>query len=364
MRRVVQSLFAIALAFAGVSTLASSVARAEDKPSTIRMAYPGVGVGNRPFVGGNTIAIAHLRGMFEEEFKKDGITVNWTFTRGAGPAVNELYANGLVDFSLLGDLPSIIGHAGGLKTKVLAATSIRQLTYVVVPTDSRIQTVKDLKGKRVAIFKGTNIQLAAAKILESFGLSEKDLKVVNMDTNSQRAALLTGDIDAAFGDFSYLPLRDQQVARVIYRTAEEPKQLRHCSFIGAESFIQKYPELTTRVVKTLVRSAKWASDQEKTPNNVFQLWSKSGTPYSNFKEDVLGRSLTALSSPLIDPFFVGEYTKNISEAKRFGLIRETFSLEKWIDKRFLDAALKELGLENFWQPVPAASSVKLASAAP
>jgi len=363
MRRVVQSLFAITLAFAGASALGSS-ARAEDKPSTIRMAYPGVGVGNRPYVGGNTIAIAHLRGLFEEEFKKDGITVNWTFVRGAGPAVNELYANGLADFSLLGDLPSIIGHAGGLKTKVLAATSIRQLTYVVVPADSRIETLKDLKGKRVAIFKGTNIQLAAAKILESVGLTEKDLKVVNMDTNAQRAALLTGDIDAAFGDFSYLPLRDQQVARVIYKTAEDPTKLRHCSFIGAEAFISKYPELTKRVVKTLVKAAKWASDQEKTPNNVYQLWSKSGTPYSNFKEDVNARSLTALSSPLLDPYWRGEYAKNINEAKRFGLIRNTFSLEQWIDTRFLDAALKELALENFWQPVAPAAPVKLASAAP
>jgi sulfonate transport system substrate-binding protein len=117
-------------------------------------------------------------------------------------------------------------------------------------------------------------------------------------------------------------------------------------------------------VKTLVKAAKWASDQEKTPNNVYQLWSKSGTPYSNFKEDVNARSLTALSSPLLDPYWRGEYAKNINEAKRFGLIRNTFSLEQWIDTRFLDAALKELALENFWQPVAPAAPVKLASAAP
>jgi sulfonate transport system substrate-binding protein len=75
--------------------------------------------------------------MFEEEFKKDGIKVTWTFLRGAGPATNELYANRLADFSLLGDLPSIIGKAGGLNTRILAATAIRGNTYLAVPPTLR-----------------------------------------------------------------------------------------------------------------------------------------------------------------------------------------------------------------------------------
>src|SRR5688500_11376911 len=96
-----------------------------DAPSVIRIVFPGVGVGNRPVVGGHSRATRPLRGMLEEEFKTDGIQSSWSFLRGAGPATNELYANGLADFSLLGDLPSIIGRSGGLKTRVLAATAIR-----------------------------------------------------------------------------------------------------------------------------------------------------------------------------------------------------------------------------------------------
>src|SRR6187551_1367160 len=137
-----------------------------DKPSIIRIANPGIGIGNRPAVGGSSAAVLHLRGMLEEEFKPDGIQVKWSFLRGAGPAVNEAYANGLVDFSLLGDLPSIIGKAGGLQTRVLAATAIRQNLYLTVPASSEIQKLTDLRGKKVSLFKGTNNQLAAAKILE------------------------------------------------------------------------------------------------------------------------------------------------------------------------------------------------------
>jgi len=195
--------------------------------------------------------------LLDQEFKKDGIEVSWTFLRGAGPAVNELYANGLADFSLLGDLPSIVGRSSGLKTRVLAATAIRQNTYLAVPADSSIQGIKDLKGKRVAIFKGTNIQLAVAKLLEQNGLQEKDIKAINMDQATSRSALITKDIDAAFGGAELLALRDQGAARIAYRTDGNPAFLRHCTFVGSEDFIKKYPEITQRIVKQLVIAAKW-----------------------------------------------------------------------------------------------------------
>jgi sulfonate transport system substrate-binding protein len=330
-----------------------SAARAEDKPSVIRIAYPGVGIGNRPFVGGNSTALLHLKGLLEEEFKKDGIEVRWTFLRGAGPAVNELYANGLADFSLLGDLPSIVGHAGGLKTKVLAATGIRGNTYLAVQADSNIQSIKDLVGKRVAVFKGTNIQLAVAKLLEANGLNEKDIRFYNMDTATSRAALTTKDVDAVFGGNDLLSLRDQGVARIVYRTLGDPKFLRHASFIGTEEFINKYPSVTQRVVNTLVTAAKYISDAETNPTPLFQLYQKSGVRFQDFKEDLQGQNLKVNASPLLDEYFVAQYKIQVDQSKKYGLIRNTFSVDQWLEPKFLKQALKNQGLENFWAPVDA-----------
>ncbi len=129
--------FSRAFAAALLSLLALVVpthARAEDKPSIIRFANPGVGVGNRPVVGGSAWNLAHIRGLFEQEFQKDGIQIRWSFLRGAGPAVNELFANNLVDVAGLGDLPSVVGKSGGLKTRVLLATG-RSNLYIAVPSD-------------------------------------------------------------------------------------------------------------------------------------------------------------------------------------------------------------------------------------
>src|SRR5262249_40996353 len=109
------------LSVSAASLLGERSARAAT-PSVIRIGVPGVGVGDRPKTGGSPPSTVGLRGSLEEEFKADGIKVQWNYLRGAGPAVNELFANGLIDFGFgLGDLPSIIGRAGGLPTRVLLA---------------------------------------------------------------------------------------------------------------------------------------------------------------------------------------------------------------------------------------------------
>ena len=234
---------------------------------------------------------------------------------------------------------------------MLAATAIRGNTYIFVPTGSSIQSVAELRGKKVAIFKGTNIQLSAAKVLEKFGLKESDIRAINMDSATARAAMATGDVDAAFGWTDYLSLRDQGLARLLYSTdATDPLAFRHCSFIGSEDFINKYPEHTKRVVKTLVLAAKWLSDQDANPAPVFQLWSRSGVPFANYKEDQGSNSLKVLSSPLLDEYLVSQYNTNIQEAKRFGLIRKTFTFEEWAEPRLLNEVLRELNLEQYWVP--------------
>ena len=83
--------------------------------------------------------------------------------------------------------------------RVLLAGGIRQNSYLSVPADSQLTSVKDLRGKKVAVFKGTNIQLAVARILEAHGLTEKELRAISMNTPTTKAALVTRDIEAAFG---------------------------------------------------------------------------------------------------------------------------------------------------------------------
>jgi sulfonate transport system substrate-binding protein len=257
----------------------------------------------------------------------------------------------LLDFSALGDLPSIVGRASGLDYRMLACASVRGNIYIAVPADSTVQSIGDLRGKKVAVTKGTATHLAGNKILESFGLAEKDVRLINMDVPTATNAIVTGDIDAAIGGSQYLGLRDQGVARIIFRTTGgDPKYTSNTSFLGSASFIQKYPEHTKRVVKTFLLAAKWLADQEGKPEPVFQLWTRTGFTFASFKEDWTNESMKYKTSPLIDPYVHSRYGFQINEAKRLGLTRGTFDFREWIEPSFLNAALRELGLESFWAP--------------
>jgi len=337
------------LSVSALSLLSERHARAAT-PSIIRIGVPGVGVGDRPKTGGSPPSTVGLRGTLEEEFKADGIKVQWNYLRGAGPAVNELFANGLIDFGFgLGDLPSIIGRAGGLPTRLLLAGGIRQNSYLSVPADSQVAGVKDLRGRKVAVFKGTNIQLAVNRILEAHGLTEKELRAINMNTPSTKAALVTRDVEAAFGGSDYLALRDQGVTKVVFTTrGGNPGFLRHSSVVGAQSFLDQYPQITQRIVSTIVASAKWLSDHDAAPTPAFQLWTKSGVQFNDYKEDFSGSSLKVRSSPLIDEYFSSQYKRAIVDAKRFGLIKREFSFDSWAEPRFLKEALRAQQLESFW----------------
>ncbi len=205
-------------AVAGLATLALAVlaappaAHAAD-PLVVRVGYASIGVGNRPFVGGSSAATAHAEGYLEQEFAGDpGVRIEWSFFKGAGPAVNEAIANGQLDFALQGDLPSLIGRSNGLKTKLLLASGAHQATYLAVPKGSAVRSVKDLRGRKMAMFRGTNHQLAINKVLAANGLTERDLKIINMDTATMSAAVATRDVDAAFGEPALLDVAGQGLA--------------------------------------------------------------------------------------------------------------------------------------------------------
>ncbi|UZR29584.1 ABC transporter substrate-binding protein [Methylococcus mesophilus] len=324
---------------------------AEDKPEVINFGVATVGQGGRPQVGGSFVATAHAKGLLEEEFKADGIKVRWHFFKTAGPGVNEAYTNNLLDLAWQGDLPQIIGKANGLPTKFIMATGRRAQIYVAATEDSSASSVKDLAGRKVAIFKGTCLQLTAARILEANGMSEKDLKVYNMDTGTTTAALASKDIEAAFGGNPLFSVRDRGLAKIIYDAQKDNDAKYGCStgVTVTEEFAEKYPDITKRVVKVLLKAADWSNDP-KNRTQVYQIWGKSGFPFKYFQQDNDGQDFDVKQSPLLDEYFIASYRKALNDAKRFGLVRNDIDLNQWFDHTYLDAALKELKYENRWKP--------------
>lgn len=332
--------------------------RAETPPPVIRIGLASAAVGNPPIYTVGSAGLAIHKGWFAEEFKADGTKVEFSYFKGAGPAVNEALTNRQLDFAFQGDLASIVGKAAGLKTRLIAAVSRYQGIYLAVPADSPIRSVKDLRGKRVAIFKGTNVQLPIHHLLEANGLSERDLRAINLDGGSALAALQTRDIDAAFGYVELLRLRDQGAVRIIYASGDDPAAYpRHAHLVVTDDFAQKYPETTTRIVKVLLKAARWSSE-EANRSEVYRLWALMGVASAaHWNEEAGRRSLRERASPLLDPYILSHYQKSVDRSFKLRLVRSRFDVQPWVDRRFLDAALKEQHLENYWQPQDVSGAV-------
>jgi sulfonate transport system substrate-binding protein len=338
------------VAIVAVLTAVAAAGGAAAEPISIRIGYPGVGADNRPFANGDIVAVAHAGHFIEDEFANDpDIKIEWTFFRGAGPALNESLASGHLDFAAgLGDLPAIVGRSNGLQTRYLLSDKVRDTIYLAVRPESGINRIEDLANHRLSQFKGTNMQLAADRVLAAHGLSERNAKFINLDTGGALAALTSGSIDGTFGSIELLTLRDRGIVKIAYSTKAEAATFgRHSAIYVTEAFEKQHPELVQRVVDAFVKAARFAAD-EVNRSAVFELWAKSGFPAPVFAEDFSDERLANRLTPVIDPYVVSRYKDLAARVREYGLVRKDVDVDSWFEPKYLDAALKAQHLEHFW----------------
>lgn len=327
--------------------LAPQAAQADEgKPTEIRIAFSGAGASGRPLAGGSSLATTHLHAALEEEFKKDNIKIKWFFNVGAGPATNEQFANKLIDFASHGDLPLIVGRSTGLKHKIILGQGRFGEVVFVVPANSEAKSLADLKGKKIGVTKGTSGQLTLNRVLERNGFTERNFKVVSLDAATLKAALATGDIDGAI--VKPYDLIARGVAKELFRTNFDPKITSISTFWVGEEFEKKYPDIVQRVVTTIVKEAKFSSE-EKNRTELMKMWSRQATDtFLDYSQSWKNDSLRTRVSPLLDEYYVASLQKAVDETKRFKLIRRDVDINGWIEPKYLNNALKELKLEHYW----------------
>ncbi|MDR3427496.1 MULTISPECIES: ABC transporter substrate-binding protein [Silvimonas] len=347
----------VALAAVTVATLAS--AQAEAPPKIIHIGIASPQFGSPPAYTVGPVGVAYTKGFLEQEFKKEGVKIDWVFFRGAGPAVNEALTNDQLDFAFQGDLPSIVGRAGGLKTRLIALSGTRQHVYLAVPPDSPIKSVKDLKGKRVGFSIGTNIQMPVDRILAANGLSERDLRVTNLSVEGLGPALSSHGVDAVFSWLQILPLREKGLARIVFSDHENAAFACQAGLLVTDDFARRYPQTTTRVLKSLLQAHRWLADPAN-QDQYLALLARMGYPEKILREDLAGEDPLLLASPLLSNYTLTLYQNVADEAVRLKLARNRVDVKQWADTSFLDAALQQSQLSGFW-PQLDASGRKLAA---
>jgi sulfonate transport system substrate-binding protein len=138
------------------------------------------------------------KGYLEEALKADGIAVRWVQSAGSNKALEFLNA-GSLDFGSTAGAAALIGRVNGNPIKSVYVYSKPEWTALVTRPDGAIKTVADLKGKRVAVTRGTDPHIFLIRALAEAGLTEKDVKLVLLQHADGRAAFVRGDVDAWAG---------------------------------------------------------------------------------------------------------------------------------------------------------------------
>src|SRR4051812_19334712 len=142
--------------------------------------------------------ILKQKGLLEKEFAKDGISVVWVQSAGSNKAL-EFLNSGSIDFGSTAGSAALLARINGNPIKSIYVYSQPEWTALVTTKDSRIASVADLKGKRVAVTRGTDPHIFLVRALLGAGLSEKDITPVLLQHADGKTALIRGDVDAWAG---------------------------------------------------------------------------------------------------------------------------------------------------------------------
>jgi sulfonate transport system substrate-binding protein len=174
------------LAAAGAILAASFIGAAGAADKTVRVGYQKYGA----------FLLLKARGLLEKRLAPLGFTVAWTEFPG-GPQLLEALNVGALDFGIAGEAPPIFAQAAGAPLIYVGdEPPAPRSEAILVPKDSPLRSVAELKGKSVALNKGSNVHYLLVRALEKAGLRYSDIKTVFLTPADARAAFEHGSVDA------------------------------------------------------------------------------------------------------------------------------------------------------------------------
>ena len=177
---------AIAIAILSMSTVAAGVGASYGQDKVVRIGYQKYG----------KLVLLKGKGSLEEKLRPFGYKVSWT-EFPSGPPLLEALNVGAIDFGVAGETPPIVAQAAGAPLVYLAYDPpAPQGEAILVPKDSALKSVAELKGKKVALNKGSNVHYLLVRALEKAGLKYTDIQPVFLAPSDALAAFSRGSVDA------------------------------------------------------------------------------------------------------------------------------------------------------------------------
>jgi sulfonate transport system substrate-binding protein len=233
------------LGTAAVAAL-SRAARAQADTREIRIGYQKNGV----------LVIARQQAALEKHFVPQGITVKWV-EFSSGPPMLEAMNVGSVDYGAVGDSPPIFAQSAGAAIVYAAGQPITNGQGILVPANSGIRGIADLKGKRVGFTKGSSAHNVTVQTLEKAGLTYADITPVYLTPPDAGPAFANGSIDAWSIWDPYFAIGEiKQNGRILVNASEITKT--NSFYIANRDFAKTRGAVLQQIIDVTASTAKWA----------------------------------------------------------------------------------------------------------
>lgn len=204
-----------------------------------------------------TLLIAKQQGVLEKRLKPFGVEVKWV-EFSFGPPLLEAMNVGSIDYGTVGDTPPIFAQAAKAKLVYVAAVEAAGSgAAILVPPGSTLQTLADLKGKRVGFARASSAHNLTIAAVEKAGLSWSDITPVQLPPADARTAFDSGALDAWTIWDPYFAVAEKRAGVRILATARGIAK-QNAFFLGNADYTKNNPEIIAAVNEELAKVALWA----------------------------------------------------------------------------------------------------------
>ena len=242
LRKLIKRMLAAAAASAA---LAASASWAADKPAEVRLDYATY----------NPLSLVlKEQKILEQDLAGDKVAVRWVLSLGSNKALEFLNAGG-IDFGSTAGAAALLGAINGNPIKSIYVYSRPEWTALVTRANTGIAKIEDLKGKRIAVTRGTDPYIFLLQALAAKGLGEKDVTLVLLQHQDGRLALERGDVDAWAGLDPMMAQAEVGGAKLFHRDAG----LNTWGVLNVRAaFAKDNPEIAAKVVAAYEKARVWA----------------------------------------------------------------------------------------------------------
>lgn len=299
---------------------------------TIKIGIPGTDV------LAENARLADELGYIDEELAKVGYKAEYVGFVQAGPAINEAFVAGEIDYAFYNELPAMVAKSNGVDLKIIAAIT-QEYNYALFVTEkSGITSIKDLEGKRAIVVQGTILYKYFMDLCEKNGVDPSTIEQINSlsDANS---ILASGEADAYSCAYTTaLLLQEQGLGTILTNSTEDLEEATGIVLAARAEVLESDSEPAKAIIRALKRASEYATEN---PDEVYALLATETSPEELQRQLYAYDTSFSYFSPELSEAYRESVQAQYDFAKENQMLAGEIDLEELLDSTYVDEVLAE-----------------------